>query len=173
MRYKMNKFTHPLKLTALGAVIILSSACSSTKQDVYKSPLAGNCEQTALALDSNAQATGSEAQFLSSANTLYQCILEVSFVDISGDNQRLMQLHALSVINFIKGGDITKAKDAFSSFSQNYPNQDLLFADYTSFVDTITVLFEPNLAVKGGLAQLNVNNALRKELKRQAYWAMN
>jgi hypothetical protein len=84
-----------------------------------------------------------------------------------------MQLNALALVNFIKAGESKLAEHSLAEFRTQFPQQDLLFADYTSFVDTAVALLKYNELSAHQLQVLNINTALRNELKRQNYWLKN
>jgi hypothetical protein len=77
---------------------------------------------------------------------------------------------ALSVINFVKGGDIDGAQIALKKTQTKFPNKDLYFADYSSFFDTATALLEQQRLSRHQLAALNISSDLRTEIERHQYW---
>jgi len=124
------------------------------------------CKAEGLALNTSASLQKSTAQYLAAANTLNSCLLQVegSYESVPVDEQ--MKIHALTVLDFIKGGDVSKAREQLSVFERNFPSRDLFFNDYSSFLDTVNALLDGNQS-----AALNVNQSLKSELNRQHYWA--
>jgi hypothetical protein len=101
---------------------------------------------------------------------LSNCIDDFSLQTPLQISEEVMQLHALSIFNFIKGGDISQAKIAFVQFKTAFPGQDLYFNDYTSLVDTATALLEPSSVNAQKMVSLNISPELREELKRRQHW---
>lgn len=116
--------------------------------------------------------SSSAAQFMSLAKQANRCLEGIRFYPQHPDNEIAMRLNALAVVNFVKGGDLVSAKSSLSDFTQRFVKQDLVFDDYTSFLDTATALLEPNLSARQ-LAMLNINPTLRSELNRQRTWSLN
>lgn len=142
------------------------------KQLEYVQPvtLDEDCKHNALALDNAARTSSSTAQYLASARLLSNCISDFSHKVPLHLSQDVMQLHALSIFNYIKGGDVSQAKMAFVQFKSAFPGQDLYFNDYTSLIDTATALLEPSKINAQQVVSLNISPQLREELKRRQYW---
>jgi len=186
--------THQFVYLTLATSIALLTGCSSTssnsdavqpisnvavhdvnqavkpQQYTQQATLDQNCKQNALALDSAARTSSSTAQYLASARLLSNCISDFSDKVPLQLSQDVMQLHALSIFNYIKGGDISQAKMAFVQFKSSFPGQDLYFNDYTSLIDTATALLEPSSINAQQMVSLNISSQLREELKRRQYW---
>ncbi|PAJ75169.1 hypothetical protein CJF42_06675 [Pseudoalteromonas sp. NBT06-2] len=186
--------THQFIYLTLATSIVLLTGCSSTtptsktvqpisnvavldvnaqeKQPEYVQPvtLDENCKHNALALDNAARTSRSTAQYLASARLLSNCISDFSHKMPLQLSQNVMQLHALSIFNYIKGGDVSQAKIAFVQFKSAFPGQDLYFNDYTSLIDTATALLEPSTINEQQMVSLNISTQLRDELKRRQYW---
>lgn len=113
------------------------------------------------------------SQHLSLASTAQYCFENIQFSPQHPDIQTAMHFSALAVVNYVKAGDILAARKALSQFRTKFPQQDLLFEDYTSFVDTATVLVKQDEVTLNQLAYLNINPALRAEIKRQRRWSLN
>lgn len=172
----------PLKTALVLALAITTSACSTTGdnnlQQVAPSnatqvvkpatELNGECQQHALAIADNASSTASRAQFLTSARALDHCVISDQLANVEKQNR--MQMIAISTLNFIKGGDVQKAADQLAMFKRQYPQQDLYFADYTSFVDSTTALLNMDKLSATALTSLNINRKLRAEIERNHYW---
>lgn len=113
------------------------------------------------------------SQHLSLANTAQYCLGDIQFSPQHPDLETAMQFSALAVINFVKAGDIKAGSSALSEFRIKFPQQDLLFDDYTSFVDTATVLVKQDELTTYQLTYLNINPTLRAEITRQRKWSLN
>lgn len=134
--------------------------------------LNNQCVSQVLERESAIRESSSAAQFVSLAKQANRCLDGIRFYAQHPDNQIAMRLNALAVVNFVKGGDLVSAKSSLSDFTQRFVKQDLVFDDYTSFLDTATALLEPNLSARQ-LAMLNINPTLRSELNRQRTWSLN
>jgi hypothetical protein len=117
--------------------------------------------------------SGSAAQQLALAKAATRCIENKSFFPQHPDSESAMQLSALAVVNYIKAGETQMAEKSLVGFRQQFPKQDLLFSDYTSFVDTALALLKYKTLSAHELQTLNINTGLRNELKRQQYWLQN
>jgi hypothetical protein len=90
------------------------------------------------------------------------------------DIDQRMQAKALAVQNYIKGGDIQNARLALMDFEASFDGADLIFADGSSFTDTMHVLlhsFEDRVGYK--LASLNARRKVKDEVRRAWYWQNN
>jgi len=114
----------------------------------------------------------SQAQYLSLANTAMHCIDNIAFSPSHPDSKVAMQFNALAFINYVKAGDMQQAQTSFAAFRQRFPQQDLIFDDFSSFVDTATVLVNHDNLSRHQLMVLNINEHLRSEIIRQRKWSM-
>lgn len=166
------------------SIIMLSaflSACTSTHQSAVVSDLNqpekqvqrmnASCIEQVNAQQQQLE-TANEAQYLSLANTALHCIDNIAFSPSHPDSRLAMQFNALAFNNFVKAGDMQEAQLSLSSFRKRFPQQDLMFADYTSFVDTATVLVNHSSLSRHQLTVLNINEQLRDEIIRQRHWSM-
>ena len=110
------------------------------------------------------------AQHIALADRASRCIEGLRLHPKHPDNQKAMQLSALAIVNYIKAGDSANAEHAFSRFRQQFPQQDLLYTDYSSFVDTITALLNYDTLASHQIRMLNINESMRNELSRQYHW---
>jgi len=159
------------------AAVTLVSACSSTdnsgaeiaKLQQQNQTEFNQCKNHVLNMDTSAKSNKSLAQYLTSATAGLGCLQSVQLDNPLVSDQQKMQLHALSILNFVKGGDVNKAQASLSSFTSSYRGKDLYFADNTSFVDTFSVLLHEKRSSSKG-SSLNVNRNLMAELKRKNTW---
>lgn len=181
MTYSLPTKQARLLLSIFAAVFI--SACSSTTKTEPNLPISNHnqhndyyqsidsaCEQQAIEMDSFAQQSGQAAQYLASAKAMQRCVSGITFPKGHPDGDKALRLMALSVMNFVKGGDIDAAQIALKKTQSKFPNQDLYFADYSSFFDTATALLEQQKLSRHQLAALNISADLRAEIERNQYW---
>jgi len=129
------------------------------------------CSQEGLTLDSQARSRGSSGAFLNSARVLEGCIAEVSPSADAVPEEERMRVHALAVVNYLKGGDIAAARRTLDGFKRNYPDRDLYFGNSTSFVQTAEVLLGRTGEFRlGQFASMNVDAAVKREVRRVNYW---
>ena len=170
-----------LKLSCIAAFSLLFlSGCGSTMmaspapvENAY--PVSQRIDSQCLAQVNERERairdTSSATQFMALANQSIRCLKEIHFYPKHPDNQEGMRLNALAVVNYVKSGDIQSAQNELTAFKTRFVRQDLVFADYTSFVDTATALLEPNLSPRQ-LAMLNINPTLKSELSRTRQWSL-
>ena len=177
-------------LIAISAALLLSG-CTSTAQkasiDDQQGRFSSNtalaapsierldaeCHSNVIKRENSVGDSADVAQQIALANAASRCIENKSFFPQHPDNQMAMQLNALAVVNFIKAGETQMAEMSLAQFRQQFPQQDLLFADYTSFVDTAVALLQHRELSVHQLSMLNINKELRQELKRNDYWLRN
>jgi hypothetical protein len=174
-----------VKLCVLLATTAILAACGSTSNQVQvPSKLESNipapaiidqgCYSQAQKMAVSAQTSGATAQNLGAARYMLSCLQQPMPTSLDKvQSHTVMQLMANVTLNFIQGGDIAAAKDQMRIFEQQFPNQDLYLADFTSFHDTANALLNSSFMTSNQLASLNISRALREELERQAYWLSN
>jgi len=87
-----------------------------------------------------------------------------------------MKAYALSVQNYLIGGDVAKAKTNLEKFKIAFEGKDLIYADGTSFLDTYDALFSYSNSDKKSLlnlASLNAKPSVKDEIRRIWYWENN
>ena len=81
---------------------------------------------------------------------------------------------SLAVQNFIKGGDIQLARLALTDFEASFNGADLIYADGSSFTDTMhALLYRFDDPVSYKLASLNARRKVKDEVRRAWYWQVN
>lgn len=129
------------------------------------------CKADGLALDEQARLDASGAKYLASAKILEQCEASVGSVDQTIGSDERMRVYALSIQNYVKGGDIAKAADSLNQFQSAFPNKDLYYADGSSFIETMLVITHQKEDANFSVAStLNVPRALKIEKNRIAHW---
>ncbi len=129
------------------------------------------CRDEALKRDENARNQASTGAYLTSARVAEKCgtLLDHDSGVVSKDEQ--MRLSSLVVINYFKGGDVEQARRSFDVFKNRYPGHDLYFAGGSSFIaSTEALLGRTDEWTFGELAELNVNDDLKREIRRMHHW---
>jgi hypothetical protein len=175
-----------LKAATLGASMLALAACNMNQtanpladasfrearfEQMQKLQAFRTCRDQALDMDSQARARGSAAAFLTSANVLQKCNTDLGTAAKSVPENERMRLHALSVINYFKGGDVEMARRQFDGFKTAWPEHDLYFSGGTSFIATAEALLgrtEPQTF--GQFLALNVTDEVKSEMRRINHW---
>ena len=129
------------------------------------------CRDDALELDTQARTTGNAGRYVASAKLLEKCETRLGPEAASLNVEERMRAYALSVQNYIKGGDVEGATANFDRFKRAFPDKDLYYPGGASFRETMEVLLgnkEPSEL--GRFAGLNVNGDLKSEMRRVRYW---
>ncbi len=179
--YLLNKLPH---LTLIVAALALLSGCNSlpTQSDGigyrnarFESITAVRdyraCRDEALTLDKQARHSGAAGQYHQSAALLEKCEAQLGpgQVEISTDER--MHAYALSIQNYLKAGDVEKARQNFQKFNEQFTDQDLYFADGTSYRETFRALLGPvSESEYGRYSLLNANTTLKAEMRRVNHW---
>ena len=129
------------------------------------------CAQEGLTLDAEARSRASSGAFLNSARVLSRCVEEVGPSADTVPQEKLMRVHGLATLNYFKGGDVEAARRSFDHFKTAYPNRDLYLQGNVSFIETGNVLLGRVGDFRfGQFAVLNVNENLKREVRRVNYW---
>lgn len=132
------------------------------------------CRDEAMELDQQARATGNAGRYLASARLVEKCEASLG-PDVNGiaEDERV-RAYALSIQNYIRGGDMESARRNLQTFQAAFPGKDLYYADGSSFIDTTRVLLgQVESHDLGPYSTLNVNDDLKTEMRRVAYWRKN
>ncbi len=132
------------------------------------------CRDEALELDHQARATGNAGRYLASARLLEKCESALG-PDVNGiaEDERV-RAYALSIQNYIRGGDLESARTNLQTFQAAFPGKDLYYTDGSSFIDTSRVLLgQVQTHDLGPYSTLNVNDGLKTEMRRVSYWRKN
>jgi hypothetical protein len=129
------------------------------------------CRDQGVDLDRQARNTGSRGKYLTSARVLENCETEIG-PDGSGiARDERMRAYALSIQNYFKGGDVEHARENFDKFRQTFPAHDLYYPDGASFTVTMEALLgRKERWTFGEFSALNVNDAVKSEMRRMLYW---
>lgn len=133
-----------------------------------------SCRDEALELDRRAREEGSSAQYLASAKLIEKCESDVGPEANKVPADERMRAYALSSQNYLKGGDVPKARETLDRLRDAYPGADLYYANGTSFIDTMELLVGvEDRTSQGDLGLANIDADLRSELRRTQYWKRN
>ncbi len=131
-----------------------------------------NCRKTGFALDKEAGVDPS--RFIASADKFENCELMISNSQSLIDREMRLKTIAMSVQNYIKGGDLAKARAMLEQFEQVAAGQDLLYPDSTSFVSSMRVLLNASSNKNSfRLASHNAKTKIKSELSRAWHWQAN
>ena len=129
------------------------------------------CRDEALVMDEQARQGGVPARYLASARLLERCEAELGPEAANLAPEERMRAYALSIQNYLKGGDIARAQINLETFKSAFAGHDLYFADGSSFTETMEVLLGlRDRSAVGQFSVLNVDGALKGELRRANYW---
>jgi len=129
------------------------------------------CSQEGLTLDTEARSRASSGAFLNSARVLQRCIEDITLSANAVPEYQRMRIHALAIVNYFKGGDVESARNGLDTFKATYPDQDLYLAGSASFIETAEMLLGRTEEYRlGQFAALNVDEALKREVRRINYW---
>ena len=173
---------------AVAAILLALSACTTTGtnpsegigfrearfEEISAMQQYRQCRDDAVALDEQARSTGNSGRYLASARLIEKCEAELGPEAKGLASEERMRAYALGVQNYLKGGDVAKASETFGKFKQAFPGKDLYYADGSSFSETMAALLGlKEKADYGRFAMLNVNEALKGEMRRVEYWKRN
>ena len=116
-------------------------------------------------------ATNGKSLYHKSAQILTKChsIINNKSHFITQENE--MKNFALGIQNFVKSGNLIKAKNNLKLFKSTF-DKDLMYFDGSSFISNMELLVnykEPKGELN--LAMINANKRLKNELKRSWYWS--
>lgn len=177
---------HSKRLAAVGITLAALSACTlngtanpieeagfrqSRYQEMMRIDGFEGCRVEALAMDRQARSRDSQGTYLTSAIIMEKCEADLAGKARGVPQNQRMQLGALATVNFLKGGDAEKARQALATFKTNFPEQDLYFGDGSSFVQTAELLMARTEDIGfGAFATMNVNSGLKDEMRRLTHW---
>jgi hypothetical protein len=133
-----------------------------------------SCRDEAIELDRQAREEGSSAQYLASAKLLEKCEADAGPEVGRVPADERMRAYALGSQNYLKGGDVPKARETLERLRDAYPGADLYYANGASFIDTMELLTGvEDRTSQGDLGIANVDSDLKSELRRTHYWKRN
>jgi hypothetical protein len=133
-----------------------------------------DCATEGKARDVAASNGQDQALYLSSADMLMGCDATLGDSTVMIDQRDRMQIAALAVQNYLKGGDVAKSRLALDDFQKRFGSSDLIFADGSSFTDTMhALLFQHERPEQLALSSLNAKSSVKDEIRRSWYWQQN
>ena len=129
------------------------------------------CRDEAFALEKQARSTGNAGRYISSARLIEKCEATLGPEAAALAEDERIRAYALSIQNYIKGGDLESARRNLGAMQAAFPGKDLYYADGSSFVETAQVLLgQAEVHDYGPYSMLNVNAELKREMRRVNYW---
>jgi len=166
-------------LTACGPVTTAQNTPSATSVidralDMQSIIAFNDCATEGRTRDVAASSGQDQALYLSSADMLMECDAALGDTVVMIDKRERMQVMALAVQNYLKGGDVAKSRLALGDFQQRFGSHDLIFADGSSFTDTMhALLFQHERPAQFALSSLNAKASVKDEIRRSWYWRQN
>ena len=170
---------------AILCLVVLSACNMATTGDLYEGvvmqqpqyeEIAGMreyraCVDESMLLDQIAQDVNMAARYLASARLMEKCENEFNADALNVGKEERLRAGALSVQNYLKGGDVVSAQARLDWLKHEFPNSDLYFEDGSSFIETMDVLL--NSDSNSAVALANVSSEVRAEVRRISYWRQN
>jgi hypothetical protein len=133
------------------------------------------CRDEAVALDRQAHDEASAARYLAAARVAEKCESDMSAESVGRvESDERLKLYALSAQDYLKGGDLPKARETLDKLKTAFPRSDLYYANGASFIDTMEFLVgERDRTAVGVIGTANVDDEFKAELRRANYWKRN
>jgi hypothetical protein len=133
-----------------------------------------NCRDDAMEMDVQARKSGDAGRYIASARLLEKCESSLSREAAEVGLDERVRFYALSIQNYLKGGDVESARANLEKLKKAFPDTDLYYPDGSSFIETIDVLLgQKDVREYGRLATLNVNSSIKDEVRRSRHWKRN
>lgn len=132
------------------------------------------CVDDAVNQTKGAKARSNPAGYVASAKLLEQCESNLGPEAKDLAQEERMRAYALSIMNYVRGGDIVKARANLETFKSSFPGKDLSLPDGSSFIDTADLLTGGIKASDANkVTFLDVSSELRAEVSRVRFWKRN
>lgn len=167
---RSNALIHPLRGAVLAATLAVTG-CATTGPVAPDTTLADfrDCRAEVLALDSAAgHDGGNAAQYARAGHLAEQCLVAAEG-ELDTLGAEAMQLHALSVLNLLRGGEVEAARGQLAAFSWRFPGKDLRGDGQTSVLESLALV----LGVETDRTRMNIARPLSAELARIEHWQQN
>ena len=129
------------------------------------------CRDEALELDEQARNGSSAGQYLASAQLLEKCEANLGPDAVEVTTDERMRAYALSIQNYLKAGELVRARENLERFNAAFPDQDLYYPDGSSFKHNMRALLgQVKPSDYGRYSLLNANDSLKGEMRRINYW---
>ena len=133
-----------------------------------------NCRDDALDMDAQARKSGDAGRYIASARLLEKCESRLSQEASEVGRDERVRSYALSIQNYLKGGNVESARANLEKFKKAFSGTALYYSDGSSFIETMEVLLgQKDVRNYGRLAMLNVNALLKDEIRRSRHWKRN
>ncbi len=168
----------PQKLACTGLVVLclaVLSGCASVEtvdRDLELQRAAFNqCHALAAEKSEHAVTGASPALYHSAANSMKDCLKQIKHISEIVQSNKAIRASALTIVNYIKAGELDVASDRLGAFRSRYSHQDLYLADGSSFIDNVKMLLGevPKGAAEHG-SLVNASATLKSEIRRVDYW---
>lgn len=132
------------------------------------------CVDDALKVAEDARPTGNVAAYRTSAKIIEKCEADLGPEGANIAQEERMRAYAVGILNYIKAGDIEKARSNLETFVATFDGYDLYMPDGASFVDTVELLTKTSGGASSQqTAMLNISPTLRSEMQRVRFWKHN
>jgi hypothetical protein len=143
----------------------------SEVEDLMKLRAFNNCRDEGLQHDANARSRNAPGGFLTSARVINSCTVELGRASSRVDPEERMRLTALSVINYLKGGEVEMARRQFEKFKTTWPRHDLYLTGGVSFIESANAVFGRSTdQTFGQFTAMNINDDVKSEMRRLNHW---
>ena len=166
-------------LSACGSLTTASSSAPKTTvieraKDMQAVLAFNDCAVEGQMRDTAAAKEPDQALYLSSADILASCDAELTGSYALVEREQRMRVMALAAQNYLKGGDVGAARLVLSKFARDFDDADLIYADGSSFSDTMHALLYQHADQKQlALSSLNARRSVKEEIRRSWYWQKN
>ena len=132
------------------------------------------CVDDAVKLDAEARAQGNPGGYIASARLIEKCEAELGPEAATVAQEERMRAYALSVLNYLKAGDVQSSRANLETFKRTFAGYDLYLANGASFTDTMELLTGgKSVPSPYEVSLLNVNRDVKAELQRVRFWKHN
>ena len=132
------------------------------------------CVDDAVKLDTEARAQGHPGGYIASARLIEKCEAELGPEAVTVAQEERMRAYALSVLNYLKAGDVRSSRANLETFKRTFAGYDLYLANGASFTDTMELLTGgKSVPNPYEVSLLNVNRDVKAELQRVRFWKHN
>jgi hypothetical protein len=133
-----------------------------------------SCVDDAMKVAEDARSQGHAAGYRRSARIIERCEADLGPESMTLAQEERMRAYAVSILNYVKAGDITNAQKNLETFRKSFGGYDLYLANGSSFIDTMTLITASrDHAQPHRSAMLNISKDLRTELQRVTFWKRN
>ena len=181
----MNNLRRHAKVTAVILASMMIVGCSMNQasnpmpyqrniaevEDLLKMKAFEQCRDEALQLDAEARSRGVAGGFVTSARVMDGCISDIGRAAQRVEAEERMRLMALSVVNYLKGGEVEAARLQYEKFKKSWPDRDLYLNGGVSFVETAEALLgRTEDQTFGQFTAMNISDEAKAEMRRLNHW---